>query len=923
MWGRIYDLHTSIRRIMSDDFNIDGQTPETDLTFTQAQAEVEELERELKRLQEEQAAKATVIDDDPIEIIEDIEEVPAKPKKAKTNAEAYASSEKNVADMLADYDAIANVEKPKKKAKAPAKKEPVKKAAAKKAPAKKAPAKKVMAKKPEKAEKPVKKSKIETAMDAAPKPEKPSPNSVVFRSSSVMPATAATSVAPPKPPKSAAKSPDLYDQKAYAKKNHKKPKKVKPTTKVAKWFKGLTPTDYMIAGTAALILIVAVVTLNMYTSARAEKLQLAEFATLGENLSDIGIAGEGTLYAMADNRGEDEIIDFEEEIEDDLGYTEYEEKEDEDSGNVTVALNMTTVVKDLKIKFINKKTGKLIAGVPFEVEIVDANGKTMSKVDEDKDGIIYINPMQFGTTKVTLKALRGYDTYSFNTDTQTIEVKEKLDYKKIDVADEVKSEKQVNAAVEDTAGKLAVESQLTDTVQWVESTRTATGTSSKYVQVSASDIAVPNAVSKVDWINKLYYRVKEFTQDTVIGKVRAEEGEPTPEPTEEPEPTKDPEPTTDPEPTKDPEPTPTDTVTPTPTSEAHEHVFKDDEEVPASCTDKGYKKTKCSCGETKKEEIPALGHDFVNGVCKRCKTKQGTTPTPTPTKKVNNTAKLLTKNGEQLYIKSGDNYKVAIASDYLDNPNQAFYKQSSEATGYKYTGWQDIDGSTYFFDADGNKVTGEQVIQGAKYNFGSDGALQKGSGNLGIDVSKWNGSIDWNKVKSSGISYVIIRCGYRGSTTGALIEDPTFRSNIKGATNAGLKVGIYFFSQATNEVEAVEEASMTLSLISGYKISYPVFLDVEDSGGRGDKIDSGTRTQVINAFCQTIRNSGYTPGVYANKTWLQSKFSPGSINAKIWLAQYAATPTYSGGYQMWQYSSKGSVSGIKGNVDMNLSYLGY
>lgn len=116
---------------------------------------------------------------------------------------------------------------------------------------------------------------------------------------------------------------------------------------------------------------------------------------------------------------------------------------------------------------------------------------------------------------------------------------------------------------------------------------------------------------------------------------------------------------------------------------------------------------------------------------------------------------------------------------------------------------------------------------------------------------------------------------------------------------------------------------MTLSLISGYKISYPVFLDVEDSGGRGDKIDSGTRTQVINAFCQTIRNSGYTPGVYANKTWLQSKFSPGSINAKIWLAQYAATPTYSGGYQMWQYSSKGSVSGIKGNVDMNLSYLGY
>ena len=148
-------------------------------------------------------------------------------------------------------------------------------------------------------------------------------------------------------------------------------------------------------------------------------------------------------------------------------------------------------------------------------------------------------------------------------------------------------------------------------------------------------------------------------------------------------------------------------------------------------------------------------------------------------------------------------------------------------------------------------MTGEQIIQGAKYSFGSDGKLSSGSGVLGIDVSKWNGSIDWNAVKNSGISYVIIRCGYRGSSTGALIEDPKFRSNIQGAKAAGLKVGVYFFSQAVNEVEAVEEASMVINLVSGYGLNYPVFLDVESSGGRGDKIDAATRTAVCKAFCST------------------------------------------------------------------------
>jgi GH25 family lysozyme M1 (1,4-beta-N-acetylmuramidase) len=289
--------------------------------------------------------------------------------------------------------------------------------------------------------------------------------------------------------------------------------------------------------------------------------------------------------------------------------------------------------------------------------------------------------------------------------------------------------------------------------------------------------------------------------------------------------------------------------------------------------------------------------------------------------KTDKTTLLKDNSGNQLYVNDNGTYREAVYADYYTFSN--FYIKGDT----KYTGWQTLsDGKVYYFTADGNMVTGEQVIQGAKYTFASDGSLvtSAASGVMGIDVSKWNGSIDWNAVKNSGVSYVIIRCGYRGSSQGALIDDPTFATNIKGATAAGLKVGVYFFTQAIDEVEAVEEASMVLDRIKGYKISYPVFLDVESSGGRADSISAATRTAVCKAFCATIQNAGYTAGVYANKTWFTGKINASELSAyKIWLAQYAETPTYSGRYDIWQYMSKGKVSGISGNVDMNLSYLGY
>ena len=278
------------------------------------------------------------------------------------------------------------------------------------------------------------------------------------------------------------------------------------------------------------------------------------------------------------------------------------------------------------------------------------------------------------------------------------------------------------------------------------------------------------------------------------------------------------------------------------------------------------------------------------------------------------------KNGNQLYCKDGDTYREATTADYYTKDK--FYRKKANVE-YRYTGWQTIDGKRFFYDKNGTAVTGEQVIQGVKYTFNGDGSLNTGTV-MGIDISKHNGNIDWNAVKNSGVQYVILRCGYRGSASGVLVEDQKFKSNIQGATAAGLKVGIYFFSQAVNEVEAVEEASMTLSLIKNYRITYPVYIDVESANGRADGISKAARTSVINAFCQTIRNSGYTPGLYANKNWLTEKINTGALGGcKIWLAQYVAAPTYGGRYEMWQYSSRGSIAGIKGNVDLNVSYMGY
>jgi GH25 family lysozyme M1 (1,4-beta-N-acetylmuramidase) len=193
----------------------------------------------------------------------------------------------------------------------------------------------------------------------------------------------------------------------------------------------------------------------------------------------------------------------------------------------------------------------------------------------------------------------------------------------------------------------------------------------------------------------------------------------------------------------------------------------------------------------------------------------------------------------------------------------------------------------------------------------------------GIDISRHQGDIDWKKVGETDVEFVFIRVGYRGYGNGNMMEDEKFENNIKGALNAGLKVGVYYFSQAIGTVEALEEAQFVLKKIAPYKVELPVVIDVErvsDSGGRMNLISVEERTNVALTFCETIEAGGYTPMIYHNMEMgvMLIDLEPLEKYEK-WFAYYGKVIYYPYDYQVWQYSEKGSVDGIKGDVDLNIS----
>ncbi len=195
----------------------------------------------------------------------------------------------------------------------------------------------------------------------------------------------------------------------------------------------------------------------------------------------------------------------------------------------------------------------------------------------------------------------------------------------------------------------------------------------------------------------------------------------------------------------------------------------------------------------------------------------------------------------------------------------------------------------------------------------------------GIDVSEWQGHIDWEKVANTGISFAMIRCGFRGIKGSNIYEDANFKENIEGATQVGLKVGVYFLGTAKNTEEAVEEAEFVMSKIKDYDLSYPVVYDIETVGeGRLAGIDRTTITNNVLTFTETVASYGYDTMIYSNKNTFTNKLYTGKFAGKlIWLAHYVEKTNYTGEYSMWQYTKDGLVDGINGNVDLNISYFKY
>ena len=245
-----------------------------------------------------------------------------------------------------------------------------------------------------------------------------------------------------------------------------------------------------------------------------------------------------------------------------------------------------------------------------------------------------------------------------------------------------------------------------------------------------------------------------------------------------------------------------------------------------------------------------------------------------------------------------------------------------------YSGWRTSGGKTYYYSQSTNQpVTGIQCIDNKLYYFNANGVLENGK-TFGVDVSKYQKNIDWKQIKKAGVSFVIVRIGYRGyGEAGTLVLDPMFEEHFTNVKNAGLKVGVYFFSQATTEAEAKEEAFACAYVLNGRKLDYPIFFDTEASGasngsGRADGLGMEDRTKCAVAFCEEVKAQGYKPGVYASTLWYRKRVDLNSLKQyTIWNAHYnvAESPI---DCALWQGTCTARLPGYKGDLDVNISYIG-
>ncbi len=210
------------------------------------------------------------------------------------------------------------------------------------------------------------------------------------------------------------------------------------------------------------------------------------------------------------------------------------------------------------------------------------------------------------------------------------------------------------------------------------------------------------------------------------------------------------------------------------------------------------------------------------------------------------------------------------------------------------------------------------VLDGDRMSYGE----QEFQSRFGIDVSYHQAEIDWEKVAADGVEFAMIRLGYRGWSDGALYMDERFVENMQGAQAAGIDVGVYFFTQALNETEAKQEAEYVIEHIKDYELQMPIAWDVEDideEEGRMDHLSVSQRSRNAAVFCQTLSDAGYEAMIYCNMYYEAYRLDMEMLSGfPIWYADYSRFPQTPYHFQIWQYTSSGTVDGIEGKVDLNI-----
>lgn len=252
-----------------------------------------------------------------------------------------------------------------------------------------------------------------------------------------------------------------------------------------------------------------------------------------------------------------------------------------------------------------------------------------------------------------------------------------------------------------------------------------------------------------------------------------------------------------------------------------------------------------------------------------------------------------------------DNFWAYVKQSYIivgTPPDCQLYKIVDEVPRHNYNldnFYAEADGLLYYHDDAGNIIS-----------------------SVAIDVSAYQTNVDWEQVKAAGVDVAMIRVGYRGYGSGKLVVDDTFQSHIEGASEQNMRVGVYFYTQALNYEEGVEEAQFVLEAIKDYQVTCPIaidteFLEVEDS--RAYNLDNAARTDAVVGFCETIKAAGYTPMIYSNRNWYAANLDMTRLgDYSLWLAHYSNQPDFPYQFAGWQYTSNGSLYGVEGEVDLNV-----